>query len=253
MTERFAQAKAVARERSGNVRSVRLKKALNLVSEGMLKEGMSEPSVFSRFPDAKALLQNGVLSDTIALMTDLSPFSSFVAGASASDVRDLLNAYYDEVVPLIEAQGGVVEKYIGDAVVALFGAPFGSTRTTSDHVHAAFTAARRVTKAVHDLFRHELHAKCAISRGEMFLGLVGPSTHSELTAIGNPLTVLFRLEELATANALVLPTELYEQISDRFHDVTGVPSSGESWKLRQEQRELRGAGETRVTYCEFNL
>lgn len=252
MTDPFGRAKVAA---TANGARTRLNKALNLTSQGgMLKEGMSQPSVFSRFPHAKAALQQGTLRDTLALMVDLSPFSSFVAGAKAAEVRDLLNFYYEEAVPLIEANDGVIEKYIGDAIIALFGAPFSAGKTSIDDVYNAFTAARLVTARVNTIFGGEILAKSSIAYGEMFLGLVGPPSHAELTAIGNPLTLLFRLEDISERNSLVLRSQLYEELKkEKFQDVTGPRKPGETWTSEEDAVELRGVGLVRVTKVLFNL
>ncbi|MCZ7681168.1 MAG: adenylate/guanylate cyclase domain-containing protein [Sandaracinaceae bacterium] len=250
MTDRFARAKVAATNR-GTIRTLR--KALNLLDEGMLKEGMSEPAVFARFPSARQALEEGILSDTLAMIVDLSPFSEFVADSSATEIRDLLAYYYEETVPIIESGGGVVEKYIGDAIVALFGAPFTGASTTSENIHHAFTAARLATARIHAIFHGDLAAKTAICKGELFIGVVGPDSHSELTAVGNPLTVLFRLEEISRRNSLTITSELYEQIRGRFQDTTEPAAPGTSWRPEPEIVELRGVGRLRVTRCTFNL
>lgn len=251
MTDPFARAKAAA---SANGARVQLNKALNL-SGGMLKEGMSPPSVFARFPSARTMLEQGTLASTLGFMVDLTPFSSFVAGAKAEEVRDVLNFYYEETVPIIEANNGVIEKYIGDAVIALFGAPFGAMETTVDNVYDAFTAARQVTSKVNSMFRGEILAKCSIAFGEMFLGLVGPQSHAELTAVGNPLTVLFRLEEIAEENMLVLRSDLYKLLEKEkgFGPVTGPGKPGETWTDTEATVPLRGVGSVRVTKVTFKV
>lgn len=245
MSSRFVYSKLLATTHD-------LKKSLNVVpEEGMLKEGMSVPSVASRFPDAMAPLRDGILSDTIAFIVDLSPFSEFVAESTASEIRALLDYYYNGVVPVIEKCGGVVEKYIGDAIVALFGAPFGASRTTDDHIAAAFRAGQESIAKVRKIFVNELVAKVAISRGEMFLGFVGPGTHPELTAVGNPLTLLFRIEEMAERDAVILPTELYDRIESRYPD---APKGSNSvlFTAKRQSCDLRGVGRVDLTTCVFH-
>lgn len=231
---------------------VALQKALNLTS-GMLKEGMSEPSVFTRFPAAKQVLKTGIIADTIAVMVDLSPFSTVVEECEAIDVRRILSSYYDLVVPIIERHGGVVEKYIGDAIVALFGAPFGTKSTTRTHVLRAFDAARESILVVKEHFSSELLAKAAVSRGEMFLGYVGPSSHSELTAVGTPLTMLHRLEDFANPNEIVLTEELYNQISNKFGKASPDAPPGTTWYPKIKQANLRGIGAVNVVCCKIDV
>jgi len=65
----------------------------------------------------------------------------------------MLNAYFDAVVPLIEAEGGVIDKYMGDGIMVLFGAP----ATLPDHALHAARAAVAMVKAVHE--RREMWRK----------------------------------------------------------------------------------------------
>lgn len=229
-------------------------KSLNVGGPGMLKEGMSEPSVFRRFPQAKSALVAGTLTDSVALMIDLSPFSRVVSESTPTEIHRLLASYYDVTVKAIETHGGVVEKYIGDAVVALFGAPFRDGATAPSDVSAAFTAGRVSIALVHDLFGGQIHAKCAISRGQLFLGYIGPSSHPELTAVGNPLTVLFRLEDTAEPREIVLTLDTYKQIAPTFIKVpAGWRSSGKTWDETEDNIELRGVGPTKIMRCRVDV
>ncbi len=234
ITRRFA---------SNHPQMIPMMRALNVV--GMLKEGMAEIPVFKRFPKVESTLRQGVVTtNTIVLMVDLSPFSTFVANSTPMQIQVVLNAYYERAVSLIENRGGVVEKFIGDAVVAIFGAPFnGELDSTTDELLAAFEAGRELIDEMHTLFGAELTAKCAIDVGSCFLGYVGPESHPELTVIGNPLTTLFRLEDRAIRESVIMRTALYERIEPKLPIAKNtLESILAGWNVSHDVVELRGVG-----------
>ncbi|MFN2432848.1 MAG: adenylate/guanylate cyclase domain-containing protein, partial [Gemmatimonadota bacterium] len=71
---------------------------------------------------ARELFQEERKNVTV-MFADLSGFTALAAGLDPEAARDLVNACFDRLVPVIESYGGTVDKFVGDAVVALFGAP----------------------------------------------------------------------------------------------------------------------------------
>lgn len=222
-------------------------KALNVMGPEMLKEGMSAPHVFQKYPHLKNEFQKGVLANSLLLMIDLSPFSSLVADWAPEDISIFLERYYRIVVSRVVDVGGVVEKYIGDAVVAAFGAPFDQF-TSPGHLKRVINLSRTLVEEIESEFQGEVTAKCAIAYGSCHYGYLGPSVHSELTIIGTPLTELFRLEADCPARSVVLLEALFENVEEQYQlipidspDPAGVP-----WIYRVETKDLRGVGEVDV-------
>jgi class 3 adenylate cyclase len=84
----------------------------------------------------------------------------------------------------------------------------------------------------------------------MFLGYVGPATHSELTAVGNPLTMLYRLEDLAEPNEVLLPADLYDEMSTKDASPQSAPRlPGSTWQPVRESVPLRGVGNVQIVRC----
>lgn len=180
-------------------------------------------------------------------MCDLSPFSSVVAELTPDEIRSVLSLYYECVVPIVREHGGVVEKFIGDAVVAVFGAPFTEEFVSSpDDLDAAVKAAQRCVEAVERLYGGEMSAKAAISFGDCFVGYLGVAPHVELTLVGNPLTELFRIEDTCKPREVALRSSLFSEVEDRFNWVPiWVPTP---WRRFEERTvSLRGVGDVTLT------
>jgi class 3 adenylate cyclase len=187
------------------VRKVALRKTLNLDS-GMIKKGMAELRVLARFPHLGSKLTDGLQADPLLMLIDLSPFSEVAASLSAEEIADFLDAYYRDVVEAVESIDGVVDKYIGDAVLSLFGNPFGSS--TDEKLFEVVEVGKKLVRYAVKWFDGEVCAKVAIDYGSCFVGYVGPEEHRELTIVGNPLTTLFRLLDHCDRNQVIMRSEL---------------------------------------------
>ncbi len=81
------------------------------------------------------------------LFADIRGFTGWSHGHTPTEVVALLNAYFEAIIPLAEAQGGTVDKYIGDGIMILFGVP----GDTPDHAARALRAAVAIVARVHEM------------------------------------------------------------------------------------------------------
>jgi class 3 adenylate cyclase/tetratricopeptide (TPR) repeat protein len=135
------------------------------------------------------------------LFVDLEGFTAASDQADPEDVREALSRYHDVARERIETCGGVVEKFIGDAVMAVFGAP----ATHSDDAERAVRAGLRVLQAVDDL-REEglpLAARAAVNTGEAIVN-VRRQDSGEALAIGDVVNTASRLQSAAPVGRLVV-------------------------------------------------
>ena len=151
--------------------------------------------------------------------------------------RSLLNAWLTEMVAAIEAEGGVVNKFIGDAVVAIFGAP----RAQPDHAERAVRAARRMaaaTRAVAERHGQALRAGVGVNSGTVIAGPVGAASRMEYTVIGEVVNVAARVEALTRTldvDVLVADDTVARLgshgLRDRgTHALKGVPTPVRVWE-----------------------
>ena len=126
------------------------------------------------------------------LFVDLVGSTAFAAERSPSEVVHMLNRFFAIVVDEVDRREGLVNKFIGDAVLAIFGAPVELT----DHASAALAASRvmagRLAEEVPDLA-----AGIGVATGEVVAGNVGHASRFEYTVIGDAVNAASRLTELA--------------------------------------------------------
>jgi len=141
----------------------------------------------------------GELRTITVMFTDIRNFTRLSEQFPATTVIEFLNAYLSEMSSCIDAECGVVDKYIGDAIMALFGAPLPNHKHTENAVRAAL-AMQQVLAALQQTFTTRgwpaLHTGIGIHTGEAVVGNMGSAQRLNYTAIGDTVNLASRLEGL---------------------------------------------------------
>src|SRR5579884_3050037 len=140
------------------------------------------------------------------LFVDLVGFTARSDRADPEDVRELLQLYHAHAKRCVEHYGGVLEKFIGDAVMAVFVAPTAH----GDDAERAVRAGLRVLDGLKDLnARHglALAARAAVNTGEAVVSL--DTSHGEPLATGDVVNTASRLQAAAPEGALIVGAETY--------------------------------------------
>jgi class 3 adenylate cyclase/tetratricopeptide (TPR) repeat protein len=143
------------------------------------------------------------------LFVDLVGFTSRSDRADPEDVRDTLQLYHSRVKEQIERYGGTVEKFIGDAVMAVFGAPVAH----GDDAERAARAGLRVLEAIGELNREQpaldLSARAAVATGEAVVAVGSVPELGEALAMGDVVNTASRLQSAAPTGQLIVGEETY--------------------------------------------
>jgi adenylate cyclase len=203
--ERLRYAKRVEQERLMRSRLERYHSPA-VIEEVMRREDTREGDVVRRLKTAEATVMFG----------DLVGFTAYSEGAPPEEVAELLEGYFTHSVEAIFAAGGTLDKFIGDCVMAFFGAPMAQP----DHARRAVRAAieiQRELKAWNAARRAkglaEAHARIAINSGPVVVGDIGSNRRVDYTVLGNTVNIASRLEEsVAGAGDIVIGAETYRQL-----------------------------------------
>jgi adenylate cyclase len=137
--------------------------------------------------------------EVAVLFVDVIGSTRMAASRPPGEVVDLLNRFFTVVVEEVEGHGGMVNKFIGDAVLAVFGAP----TSLEDSCGCALAAARRVVERLR-LEVPDCAVGTAVAAGTAVAGNVGARERFEYTVIGDPVNEAARLSELAKLDGTVL-------------------------------------------------
>ncbi|MBM3222429.1 MAG: adenylate/guanylate cyclase domain-containing protein [Candidatus Tectomicrobia bacterium] len=131
------------------------------------------------------------------LFSDIADFTTFSERLKPQALVKLLNEYLTEMTNIVMEQGGIIDKYIGDAIMAEFGAPI----PIAHHADLAVRTAMRMQHRLAELRLHwiqqglpELHCRVGINTGSMVVGNVGSNQVFNYTAVGDAVNLASRLE-----------------------------------------------------------
>jgi len=157
------------------------------------------------------------------LFVDLVGSTGRADGADPEDVRDSLQAYHEAARSEIEAIGGNLEKFIGDAVMAVFGAPVSH----GDDAERAVRAGLAVLGAVAGL---GLEARAAVNTGEAVVAVGSQATSGQALAMGDVVNTASRLQSAAPNGGLVVGEETYRLTRQtfQFQRLSDVTAKGKS-------------------------
>jgi class 3 adenylate cyclase len=175
----------------------RLAQAFNRMVAG-LQERATLHEAFGAYVDPdvteRVLAEGAALEaeevEVSVMFVDIRGFTARAERAGARETVEELNAFYDCVVPVVTRHGGHANKFVGDGMLAVFGAP----EPRSDHADRAVAAALEIARAVRERFGDELSIGVGVNSGRVVAGTVGGGGRMEFTVIGDTVNTACRVE-----------------------------------------------------------
>jgi adenylate cyclase len=157
----------------------------------------------------------GAKRDVVILFSDIRGFTSMSEKMDPDDVALLLREYFTEMVEIIFRHGGTLDKFIGDAIMALWGAPF----TTEDDADKALSAAIEMQRKLVELNVHwaasgkpKVQIGIGINCGQVFAGNIGSEQRLEYTVLGDAVNTASRLCSNAGKDEIMISELLYQRL-----------------------------------------
>jgi adenylate cyclase len=141
------------------------------------------------------------------LFADLRGFTTLAETQAPEQVVELLNQFFTLMSEVVFRHGGTLDKYIGDGVMALFGAPYASERDAVKAVRAAIEMQRFVATFNEERVaagRAAIGVGIGVNTGPAIVGFIGSESRLDYTAIGDTVNTAARLEHLAVAGQILV-------------------------------------------------
>ncbi len=167
------------------------------------------------------------------LFVDIRGFTPLSESLEPEQVVEILNEYLELVTEAIFKNGGTLDKFIGDAAMAVFNAPFDS----EDYVYKAVCTARdiaagsdRIAEKFMERFGKKVNYGIGVNCGDAVVGNIGSDFRMDYTAIGDTVNTAARLEANAKAGQILISEFVYEKLKDRIEvtQIGEIPLKGKS-------------------------
>ena len=188
-------------------------------------------STMARYMDrdlADRLLEGGDLAGATqqasVLFSDIRDFTGLAERLGARDTVSMLNDYFSEMVDVVQAHRGMLDKYIGDAIMAVFGTPFPSDDDAENAVAAAVHMIAKLRVFNRDRTLRNLppiDIRVGVNTGEVVAGNIGSPKRVDYTVIGDSVNLASRLEganKFYGTNILISETSL-QALGDQNYPV----------------------------------
>jgi adenylate cyclase len=191
-----------------------------------------------RDPDAVEL--GGQMRDVTVLFADIRGFTAMAESMAPRDVVNILNKYFQLMADAIFANGGTLDKFMGDCVMAVFGAP----GRQADHASRALWTALEIRRLINEENTRRLAwgrfspvtIGIGIDSGEAVVGNIGARDRMDYTAIGDCVNTAARLQALAPGGEIYVTRGVFDRAG---HEVEATPLT---------PARLRGKGEAVLIY-----
>jgi adenylate cyclase len=166
-----------------------------------------------------AVEKGGQARDTTVFFSDIRGFTAMSETRTAQQIVDMLNEYFEQMVEIIFKHEGTLDKFVGDEIMAIFGAPVSHP----DDAYRAVKVACEQTLALEEWNRVRvaegepaIHIGIGINTGSVVAGYLGSSKALEYTVIGDVVNTASRLCSVATAGDILISKSTYELVKDYF-------------------------------------
>jgi class 3 adenylate cyclase/nitrite reductase/ring-hydroxylating ferredoxin subunit len=169
--------------------------------------------------DRAAPTRVGEMRDVTVFFSDVVGFTTIAESLPPYDVMYLLNRYFVQAGEIIERNGGYIDKFVGDGMMAIFGVD-GQQDAPIRAVNAALqtlAAIDRMKPFVASMYDRDFDVRIGLHHGEALLGSVGTLGHERLTAIGDVVNVASRIEgaNKEAGTRLLISEALYRLVEDQ--------------------------------------
>ena len=213
------------------------------------------PAVVEQVVKGELVIEKGGrLSEITMLFSDIRGFTTMSDGRPAQEVVHMLNEYFEVMVDVLFQYNGMLDKFVGDEIIGLFGAPIALDDAPFKAVACAISMMQALgefnrTRAAENLT--PILIGIGINTGNVITGAIGSTRALQYTAIGDAMNVASRLVNVAKAGEIIISEDTHRHVSGRIDAVALPPVKvkGKAEELRVYRvLGLRGAGGPRIGF-----
>lgn len=183
---------------------------------GWLNRSLWGITPLSKHPDLCSVCRVGErLLEVTVLFADARGFTQFAEGRPADEVAATMNKVFEGCINTLLEHDAIVDKLMGDAVMAVFGAPI----LRPDHTEQAVAAAVAIQQKAPELFPADWQGACVrigLNAGTAFVGRIGSGDVKDYTAVGDTVNVAQRLQSEAEPGEILVSESVYDRVRQSY-------------------------------------
>lgn len=177
------------------------------VIEMILKESQEEKGNIMESKDLTATI----------LFTDIIGFTSLSEEMSPREINLMLNQFFSRMTDIIFKYDGMIDKFIGDCLMGVFGAPKERKKDPERAIRAALEIRGELARMMESgELEKKFNIRIGINTGKVVAGNIGSPNRMEYTVIGDPVNIASRLESIASPNQILIGEETYRLVKGKF-------------------------------------
>jgi len=215
MKEQSIQLMSYARDLSQSYKRTKEEEELR----GSLSRYVGEHLVERLINSKKGVFLENERREVTILFADIRSFTTIAERMPAENVIVMLNQFFDIVVDIVFKNDGILDKFVGDQLMAVFGiispdssAPYDAVKTAIEMQDASEDLMNLRRKQDKETFEIGI----GINTGSAIVGNVGSENRMDYTVIGDSVNVAARLQQMAKGGEIIIGEQTYRQIQDRF-------------------------------------
>lgn len=152
------------------------------------------------------------------VFTDITAFTQLAEQIPPQETNMILNQYFSIMTDIIFSYDGTLDKYIGDGLMAIFGAPMEREDDTERAILAAKEMKERLARMMAEQGnqRKKLDIRIGVNTGRVVAGSIGSPRRMDYTVIGDPVNIASRLESIAKPNQILIGEDTYRAVKGKF-------------------------------------
>jgi adenylate cyclase len=151
------------------------------------------------------------------LFNDIVGFTPLSEKMPPREINLLLNQFFSRMTDLVFKYDGTLDKFIGDGLMAVFGAPVEKKDDAERAVKAALEMRKELEAMMEKIgMEKKFEVRIGINTGRVVAGNMGSPNRMEYTVIGDPVNIASRLESIAQPNQILIGEETYKQVKGKF-------------------------------------
>lgn len=190
-----------------------------------------------------------IQKEVAVIFIDIYEFSKKIKVYNSYGITLYLKKFYDIVLPIINGYGGKIEKIMGDGIIAVFSDLFNKKNNKDNIFENAYNCCKHIIEYLSDNCP-TYESKAAISKGNVLFYTINDENYDyyELTCIGEPLTEVYRLENIAEKNEILFFENVPENSYSIIEDINSYVGWYANYKINCNFKGLGERTYNKVTY-----